>query len=313
MKRAEMLDTTETILNKAGFQVSQRCVARPSCFDFAARRGEQLTFVKALVNIGNVSSEEASELQWISKCFSATPLLIGDQTRKKPLEDDTLYMRYNIYAITRKTFGNVFLLQMHPLVVAGPGGYYVDLDGDAVRKKRQELELSVGKLAELMGVSRRTVYGYERGMAKASVSIAYNLEWILGVPVAQPIDVFQKAPREEGFFAAAKRVIVRNRLLQRVLRKFARFDFAVAPTKRAPFDFVAQFQKGRLSIIGGVTCKRERDVNQRTEEIMSVSEVINAQPVFITDGKQVPNNNIPLIHSEELTKIKCPEDLMAHF
>ncbi len=313
MKRAEMLDTTEDILNKAGFQVSQRCVARPSCFDFAARREEQLTFVKAFVNIGNVSSEEASELQWISKCFSATPLLIGDQTRKKPLEDDTIYMRYNIYAVTPKTFGNLLLLQMHPLVVAGPGGYYVNLDGDAVRKKRQEFGLSVGKLAELMGVSRRTIYGYERGMAKASVSAAYNLEWILGVPVAQPIDVFEKKPKEEGFFAAAKRVIVRNRLLQRVLRKFARFDFSVAPTKRAPFDFVAQFQKEQLSIIGGVTDEGERDVNQRTEEIMSVSEVVNAQPVFITDGKRVPNNNIPLIHSQELTKIKCPEDLMAHF
>jgi len=312
MKRAELLDTTEGILNKASFQVSQRCVARPSCFDFAARRGEQLTFVKALVDIGSVSSEEASELRWISKCFSATPLLIGDQTRKKSLEDDTIYLRYNIYAITPKTFGNVVLLQMHPLVTAGPGGYYVDLEGEVIRKKRQELGLSVGKLAELMGISRRTIYGYERGMAKASVSAAYNLEWILGIPVAQPVDVFQKQPEEGGFFAAAKRLIVGNRLLQTVLRKFARFDFSVAPTRRAPFDFVAQLQKERLSIIGGVTCDRERDVNQRTEEIMSVSEVVNAQPVFITDGKQVPNNNIPLIHSEELTKIKCQEDLMAH-
>jgi len=312
MKRAELLDTTEDILNKASFQVSQRCVARPSCFDFAARRGEQLTFVKALVDIGNVSGEEASELQWISKCFSATPLLIGDQTRKKSLEDDTIYLRYNIYAITPKTFGNVVLLQMHPLVTAGPGGYYVDLNGEVIRKKRQELGLSVGKLAELMGISRRTIYGYERGMAKASVSAAYNLEWILGLPVAQPTDVFQKQPKEEGFFAAAKRFIVRNRLLQTVLSKFARFDFSVAPTKRAPFDFVAQLRKEKLSIIGGVTCERERDVNQRTEEIMSVSEVVNAQAVFITDGKQVPKNNIPLIHSEELTKIKCQEDLMAH-
>lgn len=313
MKRAELLDATEDILNKASFKVSQRCVARPSCFDFAARRGEQLTFVKALVDIGNVSSEDASELRWISKCFSATPLLVGDQTRKKPLEDDTVYLRYDIYAITPKSFGNLVLLQMHPLVTAGPGGYYVDLDGDAIRKKRQELELSVGKLAELMGVSRRTIYGYERGMAKASVSAAYNLEWILGVPVAQPIDVFQKTPKEEGFFAAAKRLIVRNRLLQRVLRKFSRFDFSVAPTRRAPFDFIAQFKKGHWNIIGGVTGKRERDVNQRAEEIMSVSEVVNAQPVFITDGKHVPNNDIPLIHSEELTKIKCQEDLMAHF
>jgi len=311
MNRAEMLDTAETILSKAGFHVSERCVARPSCFDFVARRGEQLAFLKVLVNIGSISEEEASELQKISRCFSATPLFIGDQTRKNPLEDDTIYIRYNICAITPKTFGNVVFLQMHPLVVAGHGGYYVDLDGDAVRKKRQELGLSVGKLAELMGVSRRTIYGYERGMAKASVSAAYNLEWILGVPVARPINPFEAITQEKGFFAKAKRAIVGNRLLQAVVGKLVRFNFRVAQTEWAPFDFVAQFPEENVNIVGGVTFEREMSVDQRAREIMSVSEVVKAQPVFVTDGKQVPNNEIPLIRSEDLMRIKCPKDLMA--
>jgi len=311
MNQAEMLATAETILSKAGFHASERCVARPSCFDFVARRGEQLAFLKVLVNVGSISEGEASELRKISRCFSATPLFIGDQTRNKPLEDDTIYVRYNIYAITPKTFGNVVFLQMHPLVVAGPGGYYVNLDGDAIRKKRQELGLSVGKLAELMGVSRRTIYGYERCMAKASVSAAYNLEWILGVPVARPIDPLQAVSHEKGFFAKAKRAIVGNRLLQSVVGKFVRFDFKVASTKWAPFDFVAQFPEENVNIVGGVTFEKEKSIDQRTREILSISEVVKAQPVFITDGKQVPNNEIPLIRSEDLMKIKCQEDLMA--
>jgi len=311
MNQAEMLATAETILSKAGFHASERCVARPSCFDFVARRGEQLAFLKVLVNVGSISEGEASELRKISRCFSATPLFIGDQTRNKPLEDDTIYVRYNIYAITPKTFGNVVFLQMHPLVVAGPGGYYVNLDGDAIRKKRQELGLSVGKLAELMGISRRTIYGYERCMAKASVSAAYNLEWILGVPVARPIDPLQAVSHEKGFFAKAKRAIVGNRLLQSVVGKFVRFDFKVASTKWAPFDFVAQFPEENVNIVGGVTFEKEKSIDQRTREILSISEVVKAQPVFITDGKQVPNNEIPLIRSEDLMKIKCQEDLMA--
>ena len=311
MKRAEMLDTTETVLNKAGFHVSQRCIARSSCFDFAARRGEQITLIKVLLNLGSVSSEEASELQRISRCFSAAPLFISNQARKKPLEDDTIYTRYNVYAITPKTFGNVVFLQMYPLVKAGPGGCYVSLQESVIRKKRHELGLSVGKLAELMGVSRRTVYGYERGMTKASVSAAYNLEWILGVPVARPINPFQTAPQDEGFLATAKRMIVRNRLLQLVLAKLARFNFRVASTKRAPFDFVAQPPEGQLNIIGGVSGERERNIDQRTREILSVGQVVNAQSVFITGGKRIPNNNISLIHRKDLNMIKCPEDLMA--
>jgi len=206
MKRAEILDTTESILEKAGFQLSKRCTSRPSCFDFVAQKDEKLAFIKVYANIGNVFAKDASELQTISECFSATPLIIGEKTRRKPLEDDTVYSRYNIYAITPKTLEDVILHGMHPLVGAGPGGYYIKLDGNLIRKKRQELGLSVGKMAEMMGISRRTLYGYERGMAKASVSAAYKLEWVLGITVVQFIDVFQPTPQGTGLFAAAKRV-----------------------------------------------------------------------------------------------------------
>jgi len=311
MKRAEILDTSENILEKAGFQLSKRCTSRPSCFDFAAQKDEKLAFIKVYANIGNVSAKDASELQTISKCFSATRLIIGEKTRRKPLEDDTVYSRYNIYAINPKTLENVVLRGMYPLVEAGPGGYYIKLDGNLIRERRQERELSVGKMAEMMGISRRTLYGYERGMAKASVSAAYKLEWVLGIPVVQFIDVLQPTSHGAGFFAAAKRIIVKYRSLQTVFRKFAQFDFRVAYTGRAPFDFIAQCSGKELKIIGGVADKKERNVDPRTEEIISLGKVINAQPVFITDGEKIPNNNIPLIHHEDLVKMRGPEEFIA--
>ena len=311
MKRAEILDITESILEKAGFQLSQRCTSRPSCFDLAAHRKKQLALIKVYANIGNVSAKDASELQKISECFSATPLIVGEKTRRKPLEEDTVYCRYDIYAITTKTLEDMVLHKVHPLVEAGPGGYYIELDGNLIRKRRQELELSVGKLAEMLGISRRTLYGYERGMAKASVSTAYKLEWILGVPVAQFIDVFQFPPKITGFFATARHIIVKHHLLQTVFRKFTQFDFRAAHTGRAPFDFIAQCSEKKLKIIGGVPDKNERNIDQRTEEIISVGKIINAQPVFITDGKKIPNNNISLIHHETLAKMQDPEEFIA--
>ncbi len=311
MKRAEILDITESVLKKAGFQLSQRCTSRPSCFDLAAHRKKQLTFIKVYANIGNVSAKDASELQTISECFSATPLIIGEKTRRKPLEDDTVYSRYDIYAITTKTLEDMALHKVHPLVEAGPGGYYIELDGNLIRKRRQEMELSVGTLAEMLGISRRTLYGYERGMAKASVSTAYKLEWTLGVPLAQVIDVFHFTPKGTGFFATAQRIIIKHHLLQTVFRKFTQFDFRVAHTGRAPFDFIAQCSERKLKIIGGIADKKERNVDQRTEEIISVGKIINAQPIFITDGEKIPNNNIPLIHREALAKMQNPEEFIA--
>lgn len=310
MNREEMLNATESILKTAGFQISEKCCARRSCFCLAARNGDNLTFIRVPPDLGNISLKDAFELRTISSFFSAAPLLVCDHTREKPLEDDTVYTRYDIYSVTARTLEDVVLREMLPLVEAGPGGYYVRLDGEAVRNRRQELGLSIGKLAEQLRVSRRTLYGYERGMAKASISAAYNLEWILGITLVKSIDIFQPAPPSQGFLASAKRMIVRNRFLQTVLKKFINCRFKVAPTTRAPFDFIAENPKSHVNIIGGVPQEREEDIDQRTKEILSISEILEAQPVFITDGKSIPDN-IPLIHAEELEKTRFLEDLFA--
>jgi len=311
MNQTEMLNAAESVLKTAGFQVSEKCSSRPSCFCLAARKGAQLTLLKVQPDLGNISQKDASELKRISSCFLGTSLFVSDKTREKPLEDDTVYTRYNVYAVTPKTLEDVVCHRMFPLMEAGPGGCFVQLDGDAVRNRRQKLGLSVGKLAEQLGISRRTLYGYERGMGKASVSAAYKLEWILGIPVVKPIDIFQTVPSDNSFFAAAKRMFVKNRFLRIVLQRLAQCHFNVAPTMRAPFDFIAQSPESQLNIIGGVTCTEEKDLDHRTNEILSISEIVKAQPMFVTDEKLVPNNDIPLIRSEELSKIKQPEDLIA--
>jgi putative transcriptional regulator len=310
MDRMEMLKTTESVLKTAGFQISEKCCARPSCFCLVARKDANLAFIKVPTDLGNISRRDASELKTISLWFAATPLFIGDKTREKPLEDDTIYSRYDIYAVTPKTLEDVVSRGMQPLVEAGPGGYFVQLDGEIVRKRRQKLGLSVGKLAELLGISRRTLYGYERGMAKASVLVAYNLEWVLGIPVVKPIDIFDSVPSSAGFLATAKRVIVRNRFLQTVLKRLNQCHFNVAPTMKAPFDFIAQCQESQLNILGGVACGEERNLDQRAKEILSICEVVKAQAVFVTDGKLVPDN-IPSIRSQELNEMKYPKDLIT--
>ncbi len=311
MKRVEILDATEGVLEKAGFKLSGRCKSRPSCFDFIAQKQRKIALIKVYINIGNVFSKDAQELRTISGCFCATPIIIGEKTRRKTLEDDTVYSRYNICAVNLKTLEDVVLHEMQPLVEAGPGGYYIKVDGNLIKKNRQKLGLSVGKMAEMMGISRRTLYGYEREMAKASVSAAYKLEWVLGVPVVHLIDVFQPMSQDASFFAKAKRIIVRHRFLQTVFGKFAQFDFRATHVDKAPFDFIVKCSEEGLKIVGGVADTQERNIDQRAEEIISVGKVVKAQPVFITDGEKIPNNNIPLIHREDLMKMRAPEDFIA--
>jgi putative transcriptional regulator len=185
----------------------------------------------------------------------------------------------------------------------------VEIDGEAIKRRRQELGLSVGEVAEKIGISRRTLYGYERGMAKASVTVAYNLLCTLGIPVAKPVNIFEASKgQRKTLMARARRIITKNRLLQRIFKKLAGYN--IVAVKKAPFDFVITVPKENMKIIGGVANGEEKTLSRRVDEILSLSKVVQAHPVLVTNGQKSPlNKDISCVKSEEISKIRCPEDL----
>jgi putative transcriptional regulator len=303
----------QALLEGAGFNVSETCCSRPSCFDFAARKRENVAILKVQPDIDSLSLCDSAELGDISKSVSAAPLMISTKARDKLLEDDTVYSRYNILTLTQKTLENIVSRGAYPLIQAGPGGYYVTVDGTAIRRRRQQLGQSVGKTAEMIGISRRTLYGYERGLAKASVTAAYNLISTLGIPVAKPVNVFEKPAKERKCFllTKARSIIARNKLLMRI---FAKFDhYGITTVRKAPFDFVIAIPEDNTRIIGGVAAREELGLERRVDEIISVSRVFQAHPIFVTDERRLPNRDIPCVRSEELLETESPKDLIDGF
>lgn len=306
----ETLKAAETTLRDAGFAVSEQCRSRPSCFDLAARRDECLIFIKAQQDIGSFSKNDSTELKAISESFTAPCLLIGEEAREKPLEDDTVYTRQDIMAVTAKTFENFLLHDVRPLIQANPGGYYVEVDGKSLKRRRQQLGLSAGEVAEIVKTSRRTIYGYERGMAKASVPAAYNLIWTLGIPVAKSVNILEKPHHQpkSSMLATAKLMLARNRILSRLLKRCVHYP--ITTVRRAPFDFVIGTQQDGMRIIGGIANKKEPELEKRVDEILSIGRITQSRPVLITEG-DAPEKNIRCISSEEVSKIRTPEDLIT--
>lgn len=306
----EKVKAAETMLKDAGFAVSQICCSRPSCFDFAARKNKTLILIKVQSDIDNFSASDSAELQSISEYFSAASILLSEETREKPLEDDTVYTRYDISAVTPRTFESIIIHRVLPLIQAGPGGYYVEIDSEAIKQKRQELGLSVGEMAEMIGISRRTLYGYERGMAKASVTVAYNLVRILGIPVAKPINIFEKTKSNRKCLVLSKaRHMIAKYKLQKIFARFTRYNLRTV--KKAPFDFVITVPEEKTKIIGGVANEKERELGRRVDEILSVSHIVQAHPILITEGQKLANKEIACIRKDELSKIKTPEELIT--
>ncbi len=307
---AENADSLGLSLKEAGFELSQLCCSRPSCFDFAARKDDETVLIKLHSDIDKFSSLDSHELRVIAGRLSAAALVISGETHEKPLEDDTVYSRYSVYVVTEKTLKNITCRTSYPLVNAGPGGYFVEVDGGLIAKRRSELGLSIGKLAEMISVSRRTLYGYERCMAKASVSSAYNLAKVLGVPVAKPINVFEKSKKQRVcLLLKAKHVIAGRTLLQRVFRKFALCD--ISPIRKAPFDFVMNVPDEDYIIVGAVAAEGETCLDERAEEILSVSRVVHAHAVLITEKRSHSIGDVLCVCADELAAMRSPMDLVA--
>ncbi len=297
-------------LKEAGFQVSQICCSRPSCFDFAARKDAKTVLVKVTSDVDTFPAQSARELKMIASRISAASLIISQQAHGKPLEDDTVYSRNAIFVITEKTIKNIALQTGNPLIYAGPGGYTVEVDGALIEKRRKELGLSVGKLAAMIGVSRRTLYGYERGMARASVTSAYKLAKTLGVPVAKPINVLERTRKQrQCLLIKAKHAVAGKVLLQKTFRKFAFCD--ISPVHKAPFDFVMNVPNDKYVIVGSVAVNGEKDVDNRVEELLSICRVICAYPVLITEKGKYPHKGVSCVCIDELSGMHKPEDLIA--
>ncbi len=292
----------EALLKEAGFTISKTCHSRPSCFDFAARKSENLVFIKSQPDVDSFNPNDAADLKNVANSVSAIPLVISEKNREKLLEDDTVYSRYGIFAITKKTLESMVFRRAYPLIQAGPGGYYVEIDGATIRQKRQQLGLSAGEMARKIRISRRTLYGYERGMAKASVSAAYNLISTLGIPVAKPVNVFdpQRNRRKCAFLSKLNGMLSKSSFLMGIFRKLEHINVTIV--KKAPFDFVIVCPDGKKRIIGGVSIAKEQNLEMRANEILSISNVVKAHPIMITDGQKLSNNDVPCIKKEEQEK-----------
>jgi len=124
----------------------------------------------------------------ISRHLGGIPLIVGERAREAELERGAVYVRYGIYAISPATLYDYFVEKIPPLVYASPGGLYVNINGDALRELREQRNMSLGDLGQVLGVSRRTISKYESGMG-TTLDVAIRIEEHFDTGVVEHIDL----------------------------------------------------------------------------------------------------------------------------
>ncbi len=311
MQRTDLFKSIREVLTSAGFYVSELYSIRLTGFDVVARRDETLLIIKVLTNVDSLSKDVAKELLTLSSLLKASPLLIGEKNGVGPLEDDVVYFRFGIQAITVNTLKNHLLEGMPINIYAAPGGLYVNLDEEKLSKMRREKNISRGTFARHVNVSRRTVRMYEEGM-NARVEVAYRIEELLEDAITTPIDIFKNTPHIKinlRLHQLHQEIDQIKALQQEIFSLLQNVGYKIIPMERCPFEALSTEKEKIL-----LTCVHKYDdrLPKKAQVVSSISKITERHAVVFTEksGKKKNVEGTPIIAKKELKKIRDPEEVI---
>jgi putative transcriptional regulator len=305
MHRDQILLEINQLLSKHGFETSN--IYDRSCFDLVARRELMLLLMKVLVNVDGFSGEQAQEIRKVASTFLASPLVIGIKSKNEFLDEDVVYERHGIPVIALETLRNMVVDELYPEVFADRGGYYVQIDGQIVKKMREQENLSLKDLADMLHVSRETIYKYETGKVRAHPETAMILENILNMKVTISVNIFRAKEPENTSEAKT----------QAEPKELVDLGFGVINTHRTPFDALAKPDTRSSKAIEPLITDLERNRNQKVLQKMAtnlkdLSDVIGTDSVFILEKKPDVEciDGVPAVHSWEIEEMKSPAEFL---
>ncbi|HLC93003.1 MAG TPA: helix-turn-helix domain-containing protein [archaeon] len=294
MNRVEMTNSAVAALRKKGFQITTFLDSN-TCFDIIAKKGESTILIKVYENIDSIRKEQALELHKLSQVLEASGLIIGRKTKVFEMQGGTVYFRYDIPTITIGTFEKL-LDDETPSVKYFKGKYIVDIDFDALRKKRGEMNLSLQELAEKIGVSGESMYRFEKG-ASTSAQTAKRLEKELDEDFTKKIPVFGYRPQRKKIDEVPD---------EKLLEKVHELGVKMALFEHAPFNAFGEMEKGMLISMG----KGKFDIPKKAMELKKTSAVIESDSIIVTkEYKYKSVEGIPVIEEADLQTINKIKEL----
>ncbi|WP_026069071.1 transcriptional regulator [Methanomassiliicoccus luminyensis] len=305
MHRDDLIEAVRSVLGMSGFYVSRPLAMRGISFDIVARRDDVLLIIKILSNVDAFSKENADELTTLGEALGASPILIGERSGSGDIDESIVYSRFGVPIISLRTLKDHLLEGVPPFIFAAPGGLYVKLDSDLLKKVREERNISLGTLAEIAGVSRRTIQMYESGMG-AMIDVAIRLEEFLDRPIVTPVNPFhpigqrpkeKEAPAKERQGSASQDIFG-----QEVFMKLRGLGFSIVPIARSPFEALTRDE--HILILTGLG-KDESRLMEKATVVADISRITERRSVIFIEKERTRQNigGTPLVCKDELKRI----------
>ncbi len=294
MTREKLVAKAITALHGSGFGVGT-FFDSDNCFDIIGRKGHTTILLKLYDNIDSIRKEQGEELQKLSSVLDASCIIIGERTKVFGLEDGVVYFRYGIPTVTIGTFGGILEKQI-PKIMYFKGKQIVDMDSDELKKKRLGLELTLGELAQRVGVTPESLYRFEKG-ASTSLETATRLEKELEDELVKGIKVLDMKTDMGQLDEAPD---------EKLLEKVQELGVKLAMFRHSPFRAYGNVEEGLF--MG--TAKGKADIARKAFELKKTSAIVDTDSIIITkEYKYSAVGGVPVIQEHDLDSMGRAKDL----
>jgi putative transcriptional regulator len=320
-ERERSIERIRDLLARVGFVASDAHGIRPTSFDLLARRDSLLVMLKVLKNIDALAPEEARRLKELGELLRAVPLIVGQTSGANQLEGGVVYTRYGVPIVTEEALTEYLERGVPPFLLSSPGGIFARIDGTRLRALREAKGLSLGSLAGIAGVTRRTIQLYEEG-GGAEISVVERMESYLQDAIALPIHLFPTArppakaepggKGREGAGDTRSPVRTGDVLRDAVFHELDTMGWQVEVTVRCPFDaFTHADARGEeeilLTSVGSL-----RTAIHRAEVLQGLARVLEGHSMFVTrePATRTSIEGLPLVTIRELHRRRDRAELV---
>jgi len=285
LKKRNLLGLVLSILNEKDYDT----FLTHGCFDIVAKR-KAILVIKILSNIDGLLFTHASSIKAISHFLSAYPFIISLVTNRSHLLDGIIYFRFGLPVVTPKTFEKI--LEKREVKISTKGKHVAEIKTDVLRRRRAELNLSLKKLASLVGISKKAMYEIENKRVNPSEETIEKLEQVLGVKLKKSFE--PEIP---------KRIILKpkDRFEKRISVKLEAIGIDNSTVYSTTFNLIGKTKFSLISVA------KKKIIPEKLQEIKTFSEFLSIYAFGICKHKI--DANIPILTDKDLRKINSPEEL----
>lgn len=313
----KVIARTLEVLQDKGFETSRPYINERSAINIVARSGSRLFLIKVLEDLLNLKSQCALEIKKASYALRAHPIVVSEKEADTEIDRGAAYEKQGIYAVHPDALVEYFEGGRQYVYYKG-GRFYVKIDGKKLREIRERIGLSLGGLANLLGVTRKAVYEYEKGEMDATVDVAFRLYEVLkryvdeeeAMQAFKPINILSNVTVED--FKREEKGLGRTgrqRLQEEVASKLSRLGFSIFKFKDAPFNIIAKKngEGGKTILILTVETLSDRS-REGVEVLRGVAEVAKVRRLIVT--RKALHEEEGVINAKKLEDISSPEELI---